>query len=126
MVSELVDKAEKALSCQRHHSSTDDKTIESWKLNHAWLIVFQTDTGIKLKCSVCSDAKVSSIWAQEASCNVQKNSATRHSQSSEYGKAELLCIQQKVYDDYKPRVKKEDIKFLVLYCAWPKSFSHLI
>ena len=40
MVSELVDKAEKALSGQRHHSSTNDKTVESWKLNHPWLIVF--------------------------------------------------------------------------------------
>ena len=29
MVSELVDKAEKALSGQRHHSSADDKTIEN-------------------------------------------------------------------------------------------------
>ena len=72
MVSELVDKAEKALSSQRHHSSADDKMIESWKLNHPWLIVLQTDTGIRLKCSVCSEAKVSSIWAQEGSCNVQK------------------------------------------------------
>ena len=62
MVSELVDKVEKVLSGQRYHSSADDKTIESWKLTHPWLIVLQTDTGIRLKCSVCSEAKVSSIW----------------------------------------------------------------
>ena len=55
MVSESVDKAEKARSGQRHHFSADDKTIESWKLNHPWLIVLQTDTGIRLKCSVCSE-----------------------------------------------------------------------
>ena len=62
MVSELVDKVKKVLSGQGYHSSADDKTIESWKLNHPWLIVLQTDTGIRLKCSVCSEAKVSSIW----------------------------------------------------------------
>ena len=62
MVSESVDKAEKVLSGQRHHSSADDKTTESWKLNYPWLIVLQTDTGIRLKCSVRSEAKVSSIW----------------------------------------------------------------
>ena len=124
---------EKALSGQRHHSSADNKTIESWKLNHPWLIVLQTDTGIILKCSVCSEAKVSSIWAQEGSCNVQKNSVTRHSQSSEHGKAELSCIQQKVCsesssdckteesDDYKPRVKEEDIKlFRTVFCLTKK------
>ena len=63
MVSESVDKAEKVLFCQRLHSSADDKTIESWKLNHPWLIVLETDTRIKLKCSVSSEAKVSSIRA---------------------------------------------------------------
>ena len=62
VVSESVEKAEKVLSGQRHHSSADDKIIESWKLNHPWFIVLQTDTGIGLKCSVCSEAKVSSIW----------------------------------------------------------------
>ena len=36
MVSELVDKGGKALNGQRHHSSADDKTIESWKLNRPW------------------------------------------------------------------------------------------
>lgn len=82
IVSESVDKAEKALPGQRHHSSADDKTIDSWKLNHPWLIVLQTDTGIRLKCSVCSEAKVSSIWAQEGSCNVQKNSVTNLNKSA--------------------------------------------
>ena len=62
MVSESVEKVEKVLSGQRHHSSAGDKTTESWKLNHPWLIVLQTDTGIRLKCSVCSEAKVGSIW----------------------------------------------------------------
>ena len=61
MVSESVDKAEKVLSGQRHHSSADDKTTESWKLNHPWLIVLQTDIRIRLKCSVCSEAKVSRV-----------------------------------------------------------------
>ena len=50
MVSESVDEAEKVPSGQRHHYSADNKTIESWKLNHPWLIVLQTDTGIRLKC----------------------------------------------------------------------------
>ena len=57
MVSESVDKEEKGLS---GFSSADDKTIESWNLNHPWLIVLRTDTGIRLKCSVCSEAKVGS------------------------------------------------------------------
>ena len=30
----------------------------------------------RLKCSICSEAKISSIWAQEGSGNVQKNSVT--------------------------------------------------
>ena len=60
MVSESVDKAEKVLSGQRHHSSADDKMTESWKLNHPWLIVLHIR--IRLKCSVCSEAKVSCIW----------------------------------------------------------------
>ena len=63
MVSESVDKAEKVLSGQGHHFSVDDITTESSKLNHPWLIVLQTDTGIRLKSSICSEAKVSSIWA---------------------------------------------------------------
>ena len=143
IVSELVFKAEKALS---GHSSADDKTIGSWKLNHHWLIVLQTNTGIRLKCSVCSEANVSSIWTQKGSCNVQKNSVTRQSsehgkaelsciqqKSSEHGKAELSCIQQKVWsesssdckteesDDYKPKVKEEDIKlFHAVFCLAKK------
>ena len=114
MVSALVDKAEIALSSQRHHSSADNKTIESWKLNHPWLIVLKTDTGMRLKCSVCSEAKVSGIWAQEGSFNVQKSSVSRHSQSSEHGKAELLCIQQKIYQSLYQTAKLKDLMIISL------------
>ena len=106
MVSESVAKVEKALSGQWHHSLADNKMITCWKLNHPWLILLQTNGGISLKCSVCSEAKVSSIWAQEDSCNVQKKTVTSHSQSSEHSKRS--CIQQKICSESSSDCKTEE------------------
>lgn len=95
IINSSIATAEKGISDsdQRHHASADDKTIERWKRNQPWLIVLQTDSGIRLKCSVCAEVKVSSIWAQEGSGNVQNNSVTRHSQANEHCKAEQLTGQ---------------------------------
>ena len=71
IVSASADKANKTRSDQRHHASADDKRLEKWKLNHPWLIVVQTDSGVRLKCSLCCEAKVNSIWAEEGSGNIQ-------------------------------------------------------
>ena len=131
----VYDKAEKALSGQRHHSSADDKTIESWKLNHSWLIVLQTDTGIRLKCPVCFEAKVSSIWAQEGSCNYRKTVLPVILKAVNTAKMNFHVYNRKYVQSLhqtaklknlmiinKPR-KKEDIKrFRTVFCL----ASHLI
>ena len=133
VVSASADKAENTRSNQWHHASADDKTLEKWKLNHPWLIVVQTDSGIRLKCSVCSEAKVNSIWAEEGSGNIQKTSVTRHSQATEHSKAELLIKRQKYPEstsvcktedtdsDYKPTVNEEERKlFRTVFCLAKK------
>ena len=96
MVSELVEKAEEVLSGQRHHSSAEDKTIESWKLNHPSLSVriLQTHTGIRLKCPVVLKLKLAAYGPEKVTVIRRRNSVTHHSQSSECGK--LSCIQQKI------------------------------
>ena len=115
---------------QRHPASADDKTLEKWKLNYLWLIVVKTDSGVRLKCSVCSEAKFNSIWAEEGSGNIQKTGVTRHSQATEHSKAELLIMRQKYPEsssvcktedtdsDYKPTVNEEEEKFS--YCLAKK------
>ena len=46
-----------------------------------------------------------------------------------YNRKYVVCSESssdcknKESDDYKPRVKKEDIKFFVLYSAWPKKLQ---
>ena len=62
MVSKWVDKAEKVLSVQRHHSSADDKTTDSWKTESSLVNCSSNRHRDQTAILSCSEAKVSSIW----------------------------------------------------------------
>ena len=52
------------------------KSIESWKRQHPWLIVENDDKGIVLKCSTWVEGKVDSLWGAEGSKKFRKTAWT--------------------------------------------------
>lgn len=89
--------------------SVSEKTIRSWLNQYPWMTVTGEELNKRLKCSICTDRKVRSIWANEGSANVQKNSIERHGDSEEHKQAEreLLKCKNKV-ETCNVDVNKED------------------
>lgn len=89
---------------KKHSGSTVSvKTIQSWMSKFSWLIVSGEGIDKRLKCSICTERKVTSIWAGEGSPNIQKNSIERHGLSSEHKQAEKDLLKEsgdtsKTYD----------------------------
>ena len=109
MVDSAIDTYEKRL--KRHASDLDsEKTITSWKGSYHWLLIIDEGRERKLKCSVCTEQKVNSIWANEGSTNFQKNSIERHGSSAEHKCAEeKICRKRRSESVIDSEVEPEEV-----------------
>ena len=57
-------------------------TVKGWLSKYPWLEINDNDSYTNMRCSVCveikSKLKVSSVWANEGTPNIQSSSITRH------------------------------------------------
>lgn len=49
-----------------------------------------------MKCKVCMDCKIASVWARDGSCNIQKDTISKHNDSTEHQDAEKKLVSSKV------------------------------
>lgn len=49
-----------------------------------------------MKCQICTDSKVASVWARDGLCNVQKDTISKHNSSTKHQDAERKIIGSKV------------------------------
>lgn len=67
-------------------------TIADWQSQFPWLEITTVDTSMRLLCNICTKQKtllkLSNVFAAEGSPNIQKNTISRHNDSSEH---KLAC-----------------------------------
>ena len=73
---------------RKHHAIISSKTLDLWKREFPWLVLTGEENDLVMKCQVCLEKKVASIWSQEGSRNIQKSSLSRHANSIEHITAE--------------------------------------
>ena len=84
-------------------------SFSSWTVQYSWLIVTGDGLDKRLKCSVCTKRKVRSVWANEGSPNVQKNSVERHGDSEEHKQAEKELLKSRIkVEAYDIHIKEEE------------------
>ena len=77
---------------KKHHVNVSEKTLKAWQAQFPWMTIDQTGFELRMKCKVCVEKKMPSIWSQEGSNNFQKTSLSRHASSVEHLSAETsLC-----------------------------------
>ena len=73
---------------KKHHVNVSEKTLKAWQAQFPWMTIDQTGFELRMKCKVCVEKKMPSIWSQEGSNNFQKTSLSRHASSVEHLSAE--------------------------------------
>ena len=89
-----------------------EKTLSSWKNNFPWLKINTAglaDSVVRLKCSICEEFKMKTIWADEGTANVQKSTIERHCVSEPHGEATRRSIRQNMLAENSKMLKKEDL-----------------
>lgn len=88
-------------STQKKHIRVSDKTLSSWKKSYPWLVIEpETDNSpLKMKCSLCTEFNVKTIWNEEGSVNVQKSTIERHIESAPHIEASKLSVQRKICEE---------------------------
>ena len=84
----------------KHHDGqkVTEKTLKNWEKGFPWLSVkheTESRTGesvIRLKCKLCSEHRMKTVWAIEGTTNVQKSSIDRHSESEPHIEATKLSV----------------------------------
>ena len=85
--------------------------MSSWKNNFPWLKINTAglaDSVVRLKCSICEEFKMKTIWAAEGTANVQKSTIERHCVSEPHGEATRRSIRQNMLAENSNMLKKED------------------
>ena len=85
-----------AVKCNHRGENVRQETLEKWKGMYSWLLLSHDENeNTRLKCDVCSQYNIKSVWASEGTPNIQKSAIERHSLSVEHAKACKLSLQDK-------------------------------
>ena len=93
------------LSKKHGCDSLSEKMIDGWKSQLPWLQIAGKRKIRLLKCHICEQKNVISVWAEEGSSNFQVNSIKHHSESKEHQLAEYelskssCCLNQVCFSD---------------------------
>lgn len=88
---------EKSCRKKKKHAGEklSEKTLQLWQTKYHWLVLDRSQADLRMKCSVCTERKLNSAWANDGSTNIQKNALERHCNSKEHVDAEAFIVSKR-------------------------------
>ena len=98
ILGDLISNVVESTSKKKHDGTKlNDKTLKTWKSSFPWLKTFNDDSGaLRLRCDVCTQYNVKSVWNTEGTTNVQKSTIERHAESAPHAEGMKMNIKDQI------------------------------
>ena len=106
MINKAVSETENDRSNHRF-DGVSAKQLASWKKDFHWLVVEGEGVEMRLKCTFCIECNVTTVWARDGSCNVQRDTIVKHKNSAEHEDAEKKILTRAEEDLFRPNLLKK-------------------